>query len=351
MAIDTTRIRQVIAEQTEKALFSGVVLIQEKGEIVFSGGYALANKASAIPNTVDTRFGIASGCKIFTAVSVCQLIEKGLISFDTLLKDCLDVSFPKFDPQITVHHLLTHSSGIPDYFDEEFMEDEEFEELWRARPMYTIRTPRDFLPMFQHQRMKFAPGKRFSYSNAGFILLGLIVEQQAGIGFTEYVERNIFAPCGMTDSGYFAMDRLPERTANGYIYDESDDSWRTNIYAVPIIGGPDGGAFTTAPDIVKFWTSLFDYQLLGKALTERFLTPQIMVNGSESVKDKRYGYGVWITMKEDAVWEYYITGGDPGVKFFSAVYPQQNALITVIRNTDRSFRSLCDEIESIVVDA
>ena len=179
MAIDTARIGEVITEQTEKSLFSGAVLIQEKGEAVFAGGYGFANKAEAIPNTIDTRFGIASGCKIFTAVSVCQLIEKGLISFDTPLKDCLDVSFPEFDPRITVHHLLTHSSGIPDYFDEEVMEDEEFEEVWQARPMYNIRTPRDFLPMFQHQTMKFAPGTRFSYSNAGFIVLGLIVEQQS----------------------------------------------------------------------------------------------------------------------------------------------------------------------------
>ena len=119
MAIDIAKLDESIARQNDKMPFSGVVLVREKGKTVFAKGYGFANRAESIPNTINTRFGMASGAKTFTAVAICQLVERKLISFDTRLRDCRGISFPEFDPAITVHHLLTHSSGMPDYFDEE----------------------------------------------------------------------------------------------------------------------------------------------------------------------------------------------------------------------------------------
>lgn len=119
------------------------------------------------------------------------------MSFDSFLKDCVGYSFPNFDAGINIHHLLTHTSGIPDYFDEEFMND--FEDLWKELPMYTIKSPKDFLPLFQNKEMKFSTGERFSYNNVGFILLGLVVEQITGVEFTTYIEKNIFQKCGMLE--------------------------------------------------------------------------------------------------------------------------------------------------------
>ncbi|MEE8292299.1 MAG: serine hydrolase domain-containing protein [Candidatus Tectomicrobia bacterium] len=341
--MDAARIAAAIVAQDQTSPFSGVVLIQEHGQTVFGQGYGFANRAESIPNTLHTRFGMASGCKIFTGIAICQLVEKGLLAFDARLKDCLDIVFPAFAPNITVHHLLTHSSGIPDYFDEEVMED--YEALWHHRPMYNIRTPRDFLPLFQHERMKFAPGEQFSYSNAGFIVLGLIVEQQTAMSFPAYVETSIFAPCGMTDSGYFAMDQLPTRTAYGYMENKADKTWKTNIYAVPIVGGPDGGAFTTAPDMVKFWTALLTHQLFGNAsTTAQFFTPHIGVENTP--RHTLYGYGVWMTQQAGAV-SYYVIGEDPGAQLLSTVYPEQGLLITVMGNTDKPIWPLYNEIESI----
>ena len=132
---------------------------------------------------------------------------------------------------------------------------DDFEELWEMLPMYKIKEGKNFLPLFQNENMKFAPGERFSYNNAGFILLGLIVEKISGVKFTEYIEKNVFEPCNMSDSGYFSMDNLPERTALGYVFDEVRGSYKTNIYSLPIVGGADGGAFTTAEDMVKFWVT------------------------------------------------------------------------------------------------
>src|SRR5699024_9827384 len=160
--------------------------------------------------------------------------------------------------------------GIPDDFDEEVMDD--FEELWINHPMYLIRNITDFLPLFQNEQMKLKVGERFHYNNAGYILLGLIVEQATGLAFTKYVEENIFKKADMEHSGYFELDRLPEKTAIGYI-ELPDDAWKTNIYSLPVKGGADGGAFVTVSDMEKLWDALFNYKLLREDLTNKLLTP------------------------------------------------------------------------------
>jgi CubicO group peptidase (beta-lactamase class C family) len=337
MVIHIPELERTIEEQHEKSTFSGVVWVKERSEIVFSKSYGLANRSEAIPNTLNTRFATASGTKTFTSVAICQLVEKNLFTFDTLLKDCLDIPFPTFDPAISVHHLLTHSSGIPDYFDEAVMED--YEALWKERPMYSVCTLRDFLPMFQDRAMEFAPGERFSYNNAGYILLGLIVEQVSKLSFQEYVETNIFAICDMTDSGFFLMDCLPPRTAYGYIQ-KSDREWRTNFYAVPVIGGSDGGAFTTVGDMEKFWQALMTHQLLSEAILKQMLTLHIptgqqLGNGANIY----YGHGIWIA-KQGEVLSYHMFGGDPGVSFYSGMYVDRDIQITLMGNIVNSFADM-----------
>jgi CubicO group peptidase (beta-lactamase class C family) len=323
------RIAEIVRRQTPPNEFSGVIQIRKHGAVAFESAYGLANRADQIPNRIDTRFAMASGCKIFTAVAACQLVDRGLLSFDARLCDCLDIRFPHFDPKVSVHHLLTHTSGIPDYFDEQMMDD--YADLWRERPMYTIRSPRDFLPMFQNEKMRFAPGERFYYSESGFITLGLIVEHLSSLSFKDYIRKNIFEPAGMTDSGYFATDQLPPRTALNYIYDKETGSWRTNIFAVPIIGAPDGGAFTTAPDMSGFWRALNERRLLNEPTTQQLLTPYVRAESEGA--DMYYGYGVWITRRDDHVVCYGVQGYDPGVAMRSTVFPAQSLEITMLGNT------------------
>lgn len=328
MSVDRPSIEDTVVRQAKESDFSGVVSIRQSDAVLCARAFGYANRAEQIENTADTRFQMASGSKTFTAVAVCQLIERGCFDFDTALRDCLDIEFPHFDPNITIHHLLTHTSGIPDYFDEELMED--FEALWLEHPCYSMRGPKDFLPMFHSEPMKLPPGKRFSYSNAGFIVLGLLVEQWSGMSFADYVCQNVLERAGMVDSGYFAADRLPGRTALSYIVEE--DSWRSNIYAVPIIGQPDGGAYTTAPDMARFWAALAEGRLLESTLVERMLTAHaLMKNKGENVY---YGYGVWIRKQGDTLERFYALGCDPGVTFISAVFPEKDLLATVIGNSD-----------------
>nr|WP_255437539.1 serine hydrolase [Thalassobacillus sp. CUG 92003] len=122
----------------------------------------------------------------------------------------------------------------------------------------------------------------------------MIIEQQSGLSFTEYVETHVFDRAGMRDSGYFALDSLPVNTANGYI-DYEDGSWKTNIYAIPV----KGGGFVTAPDMIRFWDALLHHELLNETLTNYILTPHVQVKDGTA-----YGYGMWMEIQGEAVTKY-----------------------------------------------
>lgn len=334
--IPLEKILEEIRKQNLKTPFSGVIDLRLDGEVLLSQGYGFANLPDAIPNTPQTRFGMASGSKTFTSIAICQLVEQGKARFDSLLKDCISSPLPNFDPEITLQQLLTHSSGVPDYFDEE--ESDDYESLWRELPMYSIREPKDFLPLFAHLPMKLKPGERFSYANSGYILLGLVVEHLAGMPFTQYIAENILNPAGMEESGYFALDRLPEHTATGYISLE-EGGWKSNIYSTPIIGAPDGGAFTTVGDLAKFWDALFGCHLIGAESLRQMLTPHLPA-GSESGR-VYYGYGLWIGMNGGSPEELYMLGEDPGVAFYSGYFPENRLLFSLVGNvSEPAFRML-----------
>ncbi|WP_113929146.1 serine hydrolase [Bacillus sp. P14.5] len=327
---------ETIQEVIKNENYSGTVFIKKGEEVILEKAGGFADKSEERPNVITTRFGIASGCKIFTATAICQLVEKGLLGFETKLKDCLDISFAKWDESVTIHQLLTHSSGIPDYFDEEVIED--FAELWKETPMYLLRGPSDFLPLFQNQPMKGEPGESFHYNNAGYILLGLVVERLTGMTFSDYVTESIFKTAGMLSSGYFSMDELPQNTALGYV-EKSDGQYKTNFYSLPIKGGPDGGAYVTSQDMISFWEALFENRILDEKLTRVLVSPQIKVK--EGV---HYGYGVWIN-NEKAVTKYHVMGYDPGVSFHSGYYPETDMLFAIPCNHSSGAYSIMKKID------
>lgn len=328
--------------KTEK--FSGVVQLIRAGDVLLTESLGYANRAEAIANTAETRFGVASGSKILTAAAICRLVLQGKLRFDSRLVELLSIEFPKFDHGVTIDHLLSHTSGIPDYFDEEELDAAgDYAATWRERPMYNMLRPVDYLPMFQNQAMKFPPGERFAYNNAGFVLLGMVVETISGQRFQDFVAEQVLAPAGMDRSGYFFLDQLPEGCANGYIDDQERGNWRTNFYAIPIVGGGDGGAFLTAKDVAAFWDALLSGRLLGEEITQKMLTPQVNVS-EDGVY--RFGRGVWIKMAGEKVVRYYIVGEDPGVTFFSAYYPAQQTILTLLSNGERGTWTLVDVLEA-----
>lgn len=318
--------------------FSGVIKIDNKKEVIYERAYGFADISNKRLNNINTRFGIASGAKLLTAISVCKLVEQGKLRFDSLLKDYID--FDNFDKGVKVKNLLTHTSGIPDYFDEDVMSD--FSELWINNPMYMMKEPKDFLPLMKTQKTMFKPDEKFHYNNGAFVILAYIIEKVSGIPFIDFVKENIFDVLEMNSSGYFRMDMLPENCDYGY-ESNSEGILKTNIYSIPIIGGGDGGVFVTAQDISKLWDGLLNYKLLNEDITNELLTPKVCVSN-----DVYYGYGIWIIKRNDNIYKYYITGSDPGVSFESAVYPDKEIEVTILGNREFSTYKIIKEVEGIL---
>lgn len=335
-------LQEKVMDIQNKVGFSGSVIVENENTVLVDINFGYANRSEQIENISATRFGIASGCKLFTAIAICQLVEDGKISFDSKLYDYITTDFKHFDEKVTIHHLLTHTSGIPDYFDEEVMKD--FEELWVENPMYHIRKLSDFLPLFQNQHMKTQVGEKFHYNNAGYILLGLIVEKVSELEFSDYIQEYIFNKANMMNSGYFSFDSLPPNTALGYI-DKPDGTWKTNIYSLPVKGGSDGGAFVTAKDMSKLWKALMNYELMNETHTKKLLSPDTQVNESGF-----YGYGLWIKKNtEGSILKYHIMGYDPGVSFHSAYYSDLSTIVTVCSNKSDGAFDIMSGLEELII--
>jgi len=163
--LDPSALREAILDEVSESRFSGVVVVEHNGAPIISEARGYANRSDLIPNVMETRFGVASGGKGFTAVAIYQLIEQGLLSLGTTVGDVLDVPLGHVDPKVTVAQLLTHTSGIPDYFDEDV--DDDYGTIWDQKPVYLMLSPKDFLPLFSGKEMCFEPGAEFKYCNSG----------------------------------------------------------------------------------------------------------------------------------------------------------------------------------------
>lgn len=319
--------------------FSGVVSVRKEGQVLFERAAGYADRSNKIANTVETRFGIASGTKFLTALTIGKLIAAEKLTLSTRLSDCVALNFPHYAPEITIQHLLTHTSGIPDYFDEEKFTD--FDHFSVSRPWYELKGPRDYLSIFPDEAMKFSPGSDFSYSNGGYILLGVVIEALTGMKYQEYIAQAIFHAIGMKQSGFFAFNQLPEKTAFGYIEDES--GWRTNIYNLPIVGASDGGAYTTVDDLATLWKAFWANEILPKELVEIYASPHVKVEAEGQIR--HYGHGLWLNEAADRHREVYIMGGDAGVSFLSRVRRAVDLQVTVISNTSNGTWTVLREIE------
>lgn len=303
--------------------YSGCILITKDNQSLFEHACGYAELADKRPNTIHTRFATASAGKVFVAVGILQLIETKRLSFNSKIGELLDFDLKAIDPAITVEQLLTHTSGIPDYFDESVLED--YSDLWRDYPNYKIRSSADLIPLFIDKPMMYPRGKKFQYNNTGYVVLGLIIEAVTGLPFDDYLREAVFTPCGMADTGYFELDRLPERCANSYITDDKRGGYYTNIYSVDVKGTGAGGAFTTVWDIQRFWNGLCGGELISDSMTRDMLSRQA------SGKNENYGYGIWLDRQPSGRFIPFFQGDDPGVAFISG-RSEDGTVITAVSN-------------------
>jgi CubicO group peptidase (beta-lactamase class C family) len=338
----TTLAERLDEWEVERGL-SGVALLTRGGEVLFEHACGYADRATGIRVTPTTRFGLASLSKMFTAVTITDLVTAGSLVFDSPVVDLLPPARRPSTllPEVTVHHLLCHTSGIADYFEED--EDspfyrEDYGSLWAERPSYSMERPADFLPLFGDLPPYRAPGQDYQYSNAGYIVLGLIVEEVTGRPFTAVVQDRVFARAGMAASGFFRLDEPVPDLAVGYLPRAAPDApWRSNIYSTPVVGGADGGAHSTAADIDRFLRAYADGTLLGENQA-RVLSPHTDAGdgffegyGVHLYPDGRYGHG----------------GGDPGVDVIANRWPDDDVHIVVLCNEE----GLAGQVRDQLVDA
>lgn len=309
--------------------FSGVFSVTGPDGVIFEECHSYRNKAENLLNQIDTAFAIASGTKLFTGLAVCKLIEAGKLSLDDKLADVLTFELGLIDQDVTIFHLLTHTSGIGDYIDEDDEDiDQRLEDLYTKYPCYLWENMDYYLQMTTPLPPKFKPGERVSYSNSGFVLLGLVVEAVSGMSYQKFVSDAIITPCKLTRTGFYRMDELPANTALGYLWDEETNAWRTNIFSVPILGGADGGIFSCVADWDKLWRAIFSNQILSPEMTQLFLQSHVDIeeDGSET-----YGLGVYHYTDDDKQ-VYFALGFDAGVGFVSCYYPHTQTVATALRN-------------------
>ena len=247
------RLRQAVDEIAATTGFSGVVRVDQSGEVALAQAYGFAHRAHEIPNRVDTQFAIASGTKGLTALAVVKLIEDGKLALSTTARSVLGRDLPLVDDDVTIEHLLSHRSGIGDYLDEEAEHD--VADYLMPVPVHELATTEQYLAVLDGRPTKFAPNERFAYSNSGYVVLALIVERCSGTAFHELVGQRVCEPAGMKDSGFLRSDELPARAALGYV--TMDGRTTTNVFHLPVRGSGDGGIYSTAEDISSFWSAVF----------------------------------------------------------------------------------------------
>jgi CubicO group peptidase (beta-lactamase class C family) len=249
---------EVVDALDQAGSFSGAVLVGRGDSVVYGAAYGPADRALGIPNTVDTRFNLASLDKMFTGVAVMQLVERGLLSTDTRVGDVLP-DYPQCGVamQVTIHQLLTHTSGMGDYFESPLL----------PAGLSQLDGLDDYFALFADEPPLFAPGSATSYSNSGFIVLGLIIERITGMSYYDYVRQNVFLPASMTSTGSFAQDESFLPRAIGYYTDDASvlcDNWAV----LPMRGGSAGGGYSTVGDLFRFSRALLEYRLLSPEATE-----------------------------------------------------------------------------------
>ncbi len=327
-------------------MFSGSVIVQKDGERVFERAAGLASRRFDVPNTMDTKFNLGSMNKMFTAVTVASLVEEGKLAYtDTVGAHLPDYPNADVREKVQVRHLLSHTSGMGSHFTDAFMN--------ASRANY--RGIDDYLELFAEDELAFEPGTDWQYSNAGFYVLGKIIEAAGGESYYDAVRARVYEPAGMADSDSYDMD-VPVKnlaigyTAGGATLDAGDDGrrwlggrgWVNNYFLHSIKGGPAGGGFSTAPDLIRFAEALTG----GALVSESSLSE--LTSGKPGLGSPDYGYGFADERHPVMGRLFGHSGGFPGINAVLRVYPETGYTIAVMANMDGAAVGLADQIERLI---
>ena len=289
-----------VQKQATDDKFSGVVLVAKSGKPVLSVAYGLANRKTHTPIKMDTKFDLGSMPKMFTAIAIAQLAEAGKLHYDDpIIKYLPDYPDKAVAEKVTIHQLLTHTAGFGNYFRPGFLE----------RKLSTVK---EYLALVEEDPLVGEPGAQFQYSNSGYVVLGAIVESVSGQDFYDYIHDHIFRPAGMQNTAYYTRDEHIENVATGYTAGQglmilrpgekppsrntpqpgmvvrqpadgpseqknnSSPSFKDTNDMRPYRGSPAGGAYSTAPDLLKFVEALENNKLVNARSLELLQTGKVV---------------------------------------------------------------------------
>lgn len=281
--------------------FSGVVLVAEGESPLLREAYGLASREYNVPNRVDTRFNLGSINKFITRIAIEQLAAKGVLAMEETIGKYLP-DYPNKDAaeKVTIRHLLDMTSGIGDFFGEEYM----------STPKDRIRSLGDYLSLFAGKPLSFEPGTDYQYSNGGYVVLGLIIEKASGQSYFDYVHEHIYRIAGMESTAHLDADVPTENVASGYTRnwggeEHPGEALRNNIYTRPARGSSAGGGYSTAGDLLRLILAL---------RAERLSAP----DASRMVNEQVLA----------------IAGGAPGINAFVLADPETDYAAIVLSNCD-----------------
>lgn len=297
--------------------FSGVVMVARGDRILFERAYGFADAEKRRRNTLDTRFGIASMGKMFTAVSVMQLVRAGKLDLHAPLAKVLpDYPNAEIAKNVTLHHLLTHTGGTGDIFVPEI-------ESRRGQ----IRSHADYIAVLGDRAPEFAPGAKWSYSNYGYVMLGRAIERASGEDYFDYVRKHVFAPAGMRHSGTPPLARRRSPQAYGYTRRQDGPAWRLAVSGMPDVPSAAGGDLSTARDLYRFARALQKGKLLDAT------DVATMTRGKVDAPFGSYAYGFKDQSRDGR--RYVGHGGSgPGSNCELDLYPDSGYIVVVLTNQD-----------------
>ncbi|GLW12681.1 serine hydrolase [Microtetraspora sp. NBRC 13810] len=324
-----------VAEQAAQDVFSGTVLLAHRDRPVLTRAYGMADQRQGVPNRPDTLFNLASVTKCFTGLAIAQLVVQGKVAFHEKLGTYLG-GFPAEIADVTVQQLLTHTSGV-------------------GRPALgggiwptwnsVEETVEGTLGIIRSTPLQFAPGTRFGYSNDGYWVLGAIVAQVSGGSYYDYVRRHVFAPAGMTRTDFLTRPQVLADPDVARPYWTQPSGARVDFTTTPMfgfVGGPDGGAYSTAPDLLRFASALRAGRLLDPAYTELVTTAKVPVPprpGSPATEREfaDYGFHDFVVAGQPI---YGHPGSGPGVATNLDVHPGSDWVAIVLGNYDSGVKAI-----------
>ena len=298
--------------------FSGYVLLAKNGKVLFSGAYGSADRENKTPNTLDTRFRIGSMNKMFTAVSVMQLVQAGRIKLTNPVgKYIQDYPNQEIATKVTIHHLLTHTGGTGDIFGPEY----------NAHRL-ELKTLKDYVALYGKRAPAYEPGSRWEYSNYGMLLLGVVIERVSGQSYYDYVAEHVYKPAGMTLSGSKPESVAVAGRCIGYMRAQGGGGWVRNTDMLPYRGTSAGGGYSTVGDLMKFADALMGHKLLDAEHTDLLTKGKVDSGGG-----RMYAYGFEDGRKDGAGAAGH-SGGAPGMSGDLRIYPQSGYVLAVLSNVD-----------------